>query len=340
MKHSTGNFISRLGDRQLPHYGQIVLLALLLMAALETRHITNEFSRDQRAQAYRGQEIRLATVMAFLPAPVRHSERTIAVFAYAFYVSAALWALQLGIPWTPWGATVAFTGVMAVHFENMNWLTHATHAENMLLILYAMWYTAYGREIREALRAGRFWTTPLYPRWVFTAGVAYLCIFYTNAGLNKLIVSGPSWANGTPLQLWAAAMGNARSIAGSLIVSHRAVAAGLQIVTLVAETSAVFAIVFPRLRVLFGLALIAFHLGSMRLFGYRFEANAVILALLLFPLDRWITQSAVHKCERTRSGRSIPLDAGPFERALRARFDVFGGRGEAETESPDRMGVA
>jgi hypothetical protein len=327
------NFVSHLGDRQLPHYGQFVLLALLLMAALECRHIANDFSRDQRAQTFREQAIPHATVMSFLPASIRHCERAIAICVYAFYVFAALWALQVGIPWTPWCAVLAFTGAMSIHFENMNWLTHATHVENMLLILYAMWYTAYCREIREALRAGMFWTTPLYPRWVFAASVAYVCIFYTNAGMNKLVFSGFSWVNGTSLQLWAYSFGDEHSPVRNLLIAHRSVAVTLQVFTLIAESCAFLAIPFPRLRPLFGLALLAFHVGSMRLFGYRFEANAVILILVLLPLNRWITQLAIRKCE-SNSPAPVPVrSTSPFMQAILARIDIFGRRRAAEPVS-------
>ena len=103
-------------------------------------------------------------------------------------------------------------GVVALYVENVTQVTHVAHVTNMLLLLHALWYQCYHREIRAALLQRRFWTTRLYPQWVHALGVFYLGLFYGLSGLMKLLTSGPSWANGVSLQLWTNLWGDPDSL--------------------------------------------------------------------------------------------------------------------------------
>src|SRR4029077_14068434 len=116
---------------------------------------------------------------------------------------------------------------------------------NMLLAIQAIWITADAPLIRAQLRDGTFWQSPIVPRWVSLASIAYVGIFHTAAGLSKLFFSGPQWANGTSLQLWTYLWGYPWSPTTQLMLANRSFTQVLQVLTIVFETAGVLAI-FPR----------------------------------------------------------------------------------------------
>ena len=131
------------------------------------------------------------------------------------------------------------------------------------MLIYALWYHFYRREIRDADREGRFWQTPLYPRWVYSLSVFYLGLFYGLSGFNKIAVSGLSWPNGVSLQLWAELFGDKSSVFTQIILSSRTAAAAMQWAALIGECGGLVAIVSRRLRPLVGMLLIGFHVAQI-----------------------------------------------------------------------------
>jgi hypothetical protein len=302
-------FLARLGQRSRPHYGQLTLCALLLCAlALAGYFVTHHGGGHPR-----GERAGPATVLSWLPDAVLLEAGTSWACGGLFVVGAGLWLAGRGLPVSSWLAALAFTALAALHLESSSQATHVAHLTNALLLLYALWYHVEGAAIRAACRAGRFWATPLYPRWAYALSVLAVGLFYGPSGLSKLFQSGPGWANGTSLQLWATLWGDPDSPATRLILADRRVAAALQAVTLLAETGALLAVVWPRARVLVGLALLAFHAGQIAVFGWGFHANMVILALVLLPAPAWVGR-AVERLERGR-GRRQALTAAITGRA-------------------------
>src|SRR5207248_767783 len=171
----------------------------------------------------------------------------IQVCAVLFVAGSLLWLAQVVIPWSGWLTSLSFTAVVALYVENAVQVTHVAHVTNMLLLLHALWYHFDAREIRASLRAGRFWSTPLYPRWVHALAVCYLGLFYGMSGLLKFLTSGFGWANGVSLQLWTNLWGERGSFWTHLILEHRSVAGAMQAATLLGESSGFLAIFFPRL---------------------------------------------------------------------------------------------
>ncbi len=55
----------------------------------------------------------------------------------------------------------------------------------MLLVIQSLWITFEAPQIKVALREGRYYQTPLLPRWVVLTGIAYVGLFHTAAGLTK-----------------------------------------------------------------------------------------------------------------------------------------------------------
>jgi hypothetical protein len=88
------------------------------------------------------------------------------------------------------------------------------------------------------------------------------------------------------LQLWTTLDGG-HSFLSRIILSDRRVAAAFQAFSLLAEIGALFALL-PRLRPIVGLLIIGFHAGSMAVLGVAFEANAILVALVLLPFPRWV----------------------------------------------------
>jgi hypothetical protein len=185
-----------------------------------------------------------------------------------------------------------------MHVENTYNTAHIFHMANMLLVIQAIWHTADAAAIKGALAQQSFWTTPLVPRWVSLASIAYIGIFHTAAGLSKLAESGPGWASGTSLQIWTYLWGYSWSPATHAIVSSRTLTRILQVATLVFETAGVLALI-PRLRPWIGLGLLAFYVGVLATFDYGFQFNALFTALFFLPCEAWINAWIARRQKRT-----------------------------------------
>jgi hypothetical protein len=272
------------GERCPPHYGVLVLISLLVGSV----PLAVYFLLAWPGQHEHGGRAGPATVLSPLPDGLLLDRRTQIAFGAVFAISAVAWAAHRLLPWSPVMAAVSFTGVVALYVENATQLTHVAHLTNALLVLYALWYWTCRDDIAVALRGRRFWRSPLYPRWVYSCSVFAVGYFYGISGLMKWLTSGPGWANGTSLQIWAQVFPrDPQSIWTELVVSHRELARAMQWAALFGETAGFLAIVSRLLRPWVGLLLIAFHFGQILLFGWGFHANAVILALVFLPIYEW-----------------------------------------------------
>jgi hypothetical protein len=281
MSFLSGNWLA---ERSRPHYGQLMLAVILANAFCLAGYFLTH--RDDTRFCY--ERTGPASVLSLVPEPWLLDERVSLGCGLVFFVSGALWLGRLLLPWSSILAALSFTGVIALYLENAHQETHVAHATNMLLILYALWYWVDAQEIRSACKAGQFWAMPLYPRWVYSLSVFYLGMFYGLSGTMKLLESGLDWPNGVSMQLWVSLWGNPESWLTSLILAKREIARGLQVATLVIETSGFLAIVLPPLRPVIGLALIGLHVGIVAVFGWAFHFNAVLVALVFLPVNGWI----------------------------------------------------
>lgn len=285
---SESSWLARLEDRTLPPFNQLVIWALLATAALLAIwpfHVQS------------GQRTGFASLLSCLPDSVVRSDWTWLAFRVLLVTGISLWLFQRCLPWSCWLVVAAFTGLWSLHVETTYNTAHIFHMANMLLVIQAIWITADAPLIRQRLRDGAFWQSQIVPRWVSLASIAYIGIFHTAAGFSKLTFSGPSWANGTSLQLWTYLWGRPWSPTTQLILSSRSLTQGLQVLTLIVETAGVLAI-FPRLRPLIGWALIGFYAGVLATFDYGFQFNAFFTALYLLPFERLITQAAVRRLSK------------------------------------------
>jgi hypothetical protein len=277
--------IDRLTERTLPHYGVLVLSCLLFCSVPLAGYFLLKWPGDLP----HGPRSGTATILSFLPDQVLHDRRTQIACGVLFFAGALAWAAHRLLPWSAWLASLSFTGIIALYAENATQLTHVAHLTDMLLLLYALWYHTCRLDIAAALRERRFWSTPLYPRWVYSCSVFAVGYFYGVSGLMKWLTSGPGWANGVSMQIWVQVFPrDPDSFWARLVVSDRRVATVLQWAALIGETSGFVAIVSRGLRPWIGLLLIGFHIGQIELFGWGFHANMVILTLVFLPFYEWI----------------------------------------------------
>ena len=277
----TAGWAEHLHHRSLAHFNQLVVWCLLATAAILAVWPTFEIHAGTR-QGH-------STLLFWLPDAVLGSAAMFWLFRGLLAVGIALWAAQRWIPWSCWLTVVGFTGLWSMHVENTYNTAHIFHLANNLLVIQAIWHTADAAAIRDALARQTFWTTPLVPRWVSLASIAYIGIFHTAAGLSKLVESGPGWASGTSLQIWTYLWGYSWSPATWLITSSRTLTRILQIATLVFETAGILALI-PRLRPWIGLGLLAFYGGVLATFDYGFQFNALFTALYFLPCEAWINE--------------------------------------------------
>ena len=260
-----------------PQFGQFITW-LVIYIAIEK--VFSEFPQEV------GSRLGPVTVLSFLPDVVLTSSLVFMVARWLLVIAGVLWALQLLLPFSSWLTAISLTTVLALYYENSSHISHVFHLTNMVLIVHALWYHFHYREIKQALRLNCFWQSELYPKWVFWLSFFCIAIYHTYAGVSKLTVSGPQWANGLSLQLWVYLWGQEESFANYLILSNRTLTKLLQVGTLIFETGAILALFSRKLRIFFAVGLASLYVGILDSFNYLFHYNMVLVICFFFPLER------------------------------------------------------
>jgi len=206
-----------------------------------------------------------------------------------FALAAVLWALQKAVPYSAWAATGLFVLIESLRQETSHYSDHQPYTVTMVLVLLCAWYQIERRAIRIAASERRLAEALVLPRWVPALAIFYLALTYTLSGVDKLVHSGPSWADGTALRMWLVHSGAAeRSTLGGWIAASPRVAFLLQTTTLAVETLALLATRTRITSVLLGVTLIGMHLATWHLFSVHFFGNMVLCAVFLvwYPLRR------------------------------------------------------
>jgi hypothetical protein len=285
-------WLTRLEERTLPHFNQIVVWSLLVTAAILA---------CWPFELHSGERGGFVSLISWLPDEIVQSRLTWLLFRGLLLGGIVLWIFERWLPWSCWLVVIGFTGLWSLHVETTYNTAHIFNMANMLLVIQAIWITPDASLIRQRRKEGTYWLLPLVPRWVSLASIAYIGIFHTAAGLSKLTFSGPGWANGTSLQLWTHLWGRPWSPTTQLILSSRTFTQYLQVLTLVIETAGVLAI-FPRLRAWIGWGLAAFYIGVLATFDYGFQFNALFTALYLLPCERLIMLAARSRMQGPPAG--------------------------------------
>lgn len=296
-----------------PYFGQITLWVILICAqplswyfqiAWHTFTLGNRAGQTHALTERNG----LATVLSFLPEAFLLSPIPMQIAGALVAIGSILWLSGRWIPFSGWLTSLSFTTQVALYMENSTQTTHVAHMTNVMLLLHAIWYHCFAREIRQAIAENRFWSTPLYPEWVHSLGVFYIGLFYGMSGLVKLATSGLNWANGLSLQLWVELWGNPHSWGTALILQHRWIAAVLQWLTLIGETGGLVAIFSPAARIVIGILLIGFHFGAIAVFGWGFHSNVALLFLFFFPCNHWINSLGTYFEKRFNGSEVLQPD--------------------------------
>jgi hypothetical protein len=287
----------------LPDFGQLTVWILIVIALCLT-------SLEPPHQAGPRAEV-AATLFSFLPETLLRSVVFYQLLRVVLAIVALSWALQRGLPWTPWATSICFMLLWALRMENVTNGAHIFHVANMLIFLHAAWYFLYRHEIAAARAEGVFWKTRLYPRWVFLLSVFYLGVFHTWAGITKISASGLDWGNGLSLQLWIYLWGWPGSPFGQLVLASRWVARLLQTGALVIESFSFLCWFGYWPRILVGLGLLGFYSGVLGTFvDYGFHFNAILVALFLLPVENWVSARAERRLNpagRNNSESELPV---------------------------------
>ncbi len=229
------------------------------------------------------------TIFGFLPDAIITSAGLLRLMQVVTLLALTAWVFHFALPVSPWITCIAFTFIAAQEIETMHYTPHMYHILVVGLFGASVWYATSYRELAKVRTAASLIEQPIMPRWVTFFVLAYLTITYTYSGLTKLGVSGISWTNGTSLQLWAYLWADADSMLRNYILEHKNFAQLLQGSVLLFETTAILALCISRLRPLYGVVLVSFHLGTELLFSFQFYGN-IVLGLLVFvvePLIYW-----------------------------------------------------
>ncbi len=266
-------------DRATPRFGQISVW-LLLSFALVLALTPIEFDAGPRSE-------HPATVFSWLPVDLIRKPIFFTCVRVVLMASVVLWATRIWIPVSCWLTVISFTLMWSLRMENLTNGAHIFNVTNMLLIIHAMWFHFYRREIKGSIVRGTFWEQKSYPRWVFWLSVFYLGWFHSLAGFTKLSCCGPWWGNGTSLQLWVNLFGWKASPFAQLILFDSRLTAVLQTGALVIECLSILAVLHWSARYLVGLGLFGFYVGVLGTFvTFGFHFNAILVALFLLPTDR------------------------------------------------------
>lgn len=191
-----------------------------------------------------------------------------------YVVGAFLWLFHWGVPWVGWLTTICYTLGASVYLQTQTHVGHSFQLANQILVILALWYTFYGKRIKQGELS--------FPSWVLELSVLAVAVFYGLAGLNKVWYHGLDWFGGLNMQLFVHLFGQRDSVVCQSILESRSLAVWGQVFTVMVEIGALLAL-FPRFRILVGLGLTALHAGIWLVFGWPFLANTVLIVLLLFP---------------------------------------------------------
>lgn len=288
------SFSARLHECALPHLGQTVNWVLIGICFI-LGSLSFDISEGLRQSP--------VTIISWLPETWLSAPISFHILRIMLWCGALLWLMGWATPWSCWLATLSFTGLWSLHMENTTNGAHIFNVSNQLLVVQSLWMTLKHREIRAAVKAGKYWTTALYPNWAFWLAIGFIGLFHTYAGLAKILHSGLDWPNGTSLQLWAYWDGRLDSWTREIMISNRSFTVIMQWATLIFETAGILALFNRQLRLLIGLALISFYIGVILTFDYGFHINLLLTALYHLPFDRWLPQYFSKKTTaETKSG--------------------------------------
>lgn len=128
--------------------------------------------------------------------------------------------------------------------------------------------------------------------------VAALAAIYVNAGAQKILASGITWADGDELRLLVLSQrpvdaGFPTSTLADLVIHERSLALAMAAFVEIAQLSAVLIPFHPRARAVVGTALLAFHAGVRLLTPISFPQSMALLVIFSYPWGRLLEARGV-----------------------------------------------
>ena len=271
-----------------------ILLAVVILIAV----FPIEFSVGPRS-------VEPATIFTWLPEWLLRNGAFFTLTRICVVGAAVLWWARIWTPISCWLTVLLAMLLWSLRMENLTNGAHVFNVANMLLVIHAMWFQFYHREIDAALASESFadeideLAPPelkekherlqrCYPRWVFMLCVFYLGWFHSLAGFTKILSSGVGWGNGVSLQLWTKLFGWEPSPFGQLLLYDARLTAWMQTGALLIECACILVVFNRWLRYGLGLALFGFYLGVLTTFvSFGFHFNALLVVWFLLPVDWW-----------------------------------------------------
>jgi hypothetical protein len=173
----------------------------------------------------------------------------------------------------------------SLYLENRVEHDHTFILLTQVLILYYLWYQFDARRIKRCLKEKTFWRTKLFPQWIYPAVLFLVAYQYFTSAILRLMSSGPSWADGSSLQIWAFLWGDPLSPLTQAIVQDQFKSSILMHITLGLELFAPILLIFRPSRWIAGFILIGFHVANELIFNLGFHYNFFIIILYFYPLQ-------------------------------------------------------
>jgi hypothetical protein len=277
--------------------GAEVLLAVMLVKVMRdtfdalTQSVTA--FRDQDAFASEVVSVHPVGWASCLPVDLVLSHDFNRLVALAAFVSAFLWLLKQALPLAPVACAASFGLLECLHLSRMFNYKHQQLVTTWVLIVVAGYYVLRHREIRDALRTKKYWSSAICPIWVgFLIGL-FLGLQYTCSGWVKLQMGGLDAGSGIKMQLLVfqqnASFGRMQDVNAltRFMLEHRWFSALGMTWAVILEIGAVFAFAIKRVRPYWALGLAAMHIIVMLTMHIPFIPNTVVLLWLAVPGKQW-----------------------------------------------------
>ena len=210
-----------------------------------------------------------------------------------------LWITRQAQRWTFVLAPLTFILLMSCVIETQYFARHQTNFAAMAFVVLGAtrFYAADPNQLQQGVLnkpkspSINPMASDALPQWAFLLLIFYIGISYTMSGLTKLHFSGWQWSDGRALMIWVDTLSlNPNNFLTRLISGNVYIAAIMQTTTFVVELCAILMLPFPKLRPIFGIALVGFHLSVEYMMGYGFYANIFLdfyLLIVCFGVSKY-----------------------------------------------------
>lgn len=208
------------------------------------------------------------------------------------FLSALLWIFKRLLPWAPIVCALSHGLQTSLEESLMFNYGHSRLPGVALLSLYAGLYTLRRSGFSKALRERRFWLTNIYPQWVFALILTYMGLFYSTAGMIKILLGREGLVDGLTLQLLLVRASGVElenvSWFAQPLVRYRLLADVSMFTSVLLETGAMVAFLIPWLRALWAFGLIVMHTLVWISMDIPFKMHIALLTWMALPIEKWL----------------------------------------------------